>query len=76
MCVDYTKLNKAGPKDQYSLVDGMLGCALLSFMDANFGYNQIKMHRADEEKIDFIVEVKSYCFKVMLFELKNVRARY
>ncbi|RDY06334.1 hypothetical protein CR513_09686, partial [Mucuna pruriens] len=40
MCTDYTDLNKAHPKDPYPLpsidrlVDGVLGFALLSFMDA------------------------------------------
>jgi len=40
MCVDFIDLNKACPKDSYSLpkidklVDAMAGYALLSFMDA------------------------------------------
>ncbi|RDX79754.1 hypothetical protein CR513_39796, partial [Mucuna pruriens] len=47
MYIDYTDLNKACPKDPYPLpsidrlVDGVSGFALLSFMDANSGYNQI-----------------------------------
>ncbi|RDX66874.1 hypothetical protein CR513_54317, partial [Mucuna pruriens] len=50
MCIDYTNLNKACPKDPYPLpsidrlVDGMSRYALLSFMDAYSGYNQIRMH--------------------------------
>ena len=45
MCVDFTDLNKACPKDSYplphidQLVDSMAGHRLLSFMDAFFGYN-------------------------------------
>lgn len=45
MCVDYTDLSKACPKDAYSLpridqlVDAMAGHQLLSFMDAYSGYN-------------------------------------
>ncbi|RDX97097.1 hypothetical protein CR513_20172, partial [Mucuna pruriens] len=45
MCTDYTDLNKAYPKDPYSLpnidrlVDGVSGFAFLSFMDAYSGYN-------------------------------------
>ncbi|RDX81062.1 hypothetical protein CR513_38298, partial [Mucuna pruriens] len=48
MCTDYTDLNKACPKDPYPLpsidrlVDGVSGYALLSFMDAYSGYNQIR----------------------------------
>ncbi|RDY00614.1 hypothetical protein CR513_16179, partial [Mucuna pruriens] len=62
MCTDYTDLNKACPKDPYlllsidKLVDGVSGFALLSFIDAYSGYNQIRMHPLDEEKTDFIME--------------------
>ncbi|XP_074375214.1 uncharacterized protein LOC141716974 [Apium graveolens] len=48
-CVDFTDLNKACPKDSFplprtdQLVDAMAGHALLSFMDAYSGYNQIPM---------------------------------
>jgi len=48
MCVDFTDLNNACPKDSYplpnidALVDSASGCALLSFLDAYSGYNQIK----------------------------------
>ena len=45
MCVDFTDLNKACPKDSYplpridTLVDSMARHELLSFMDAFLGYN-------------------------------------
>ena len=51
MCVDFTDLNKACPKDSYplpridQLVDFTAGHQLLSFMDAFLGYNQIKINR-------------------------------
>ena len=47
MCVDFTNLNKACPKDSYPLpqvdvlVDSTARHRLLSFMDAFSGYNQI-----------------------------------
>ena len=47
MCVDFTDLNKACPKDSYPfprvdvLVDFTARHQLLSFMDAFSGYNQI-----------------------------------
>ena len=47
MCVDFTDLNKACPKDSYplpridKLVDETSGYELLSFMDAFSGYHQI-----------------------------------
>ena len=53
MCVDFTDLNKACPKDSYplphidQLVDSIAGHQLLSFMDTFLGYNQIKMDEAD-----------------------------
>jgi len=53
MCMDFTNLNKACPKDTYllpridQLVDSTTGHKLLSFMDAFSGYNQIKMEKAD-----------------------------
>jgi len=45
ICVDFTDLNKACPKDSYprpnidALVDNASGCRLLNFLDAFSGYN-------------------------------------
>ena len=53
MCVDFTDLNRACPKDSYplpridTLVDSMARHELLSFMDAFSRYNQIKMNEDD-----------------------------
>jgi len=82
MCVDFTYLNKACPKDSYplpsidALVDSASGCKMLSFLDAFSGYNQIKMHPKDESKTTFITETCNYCYKVMPFGLKNAGATY
>ncbi|XP_068500838.1 uncharacterized protein [Phaseolus vulgaris] len=82
MCVDFTDLNKACPKDSYqlpsidALVDSASGCEMLSFLDAFSGYNQIKMHPRDEGKTTFMIETCSYCYKVMPFGLKNAGATY
>jgi len=49
MCVDYRDLNRASPKDDFSLphidtlVDNTATSTLYSFMDGFSGYNQIKM---------------------------------
>nr|KYP67625.1 Transposon Ty3-G Gag-Pol polyprotein [Cajanus cajan] len=65
MCVDYTNLNKACPKDSYPLpsidrlVDEASGHALLSFLDAYSGYNQIMMHPPDEVHTSFITFILS-----------------
>ena len=82
MCVDFTNLNKACPKDSYplpsidALVNSASGCRLLSFLDAFFGYNQIMMHPRDECKTAFMTELSCYCKKVMPFGLKNAGATY
>ena len=82
MCVDFTDLNKACPKDSYplpnidALVDNASGCRMLSFLDAFSGYNEIKMHPRDKSKMAFMIETCSYCYKVMSFGLKNAGATY
>nr|KYP59051.1 Transposon Ty3-G Gag-Pol polyprotein [Cajanus cajan] len=82
MCTDFTYLNKACPKDSYPLpnidylVDGASGYELLSFMDAYSGYNQIRMHLADEDKTTFIVDQANYCYKIMPFGLKSAGVTY
>ena len=61
MCVDFTDLNKACPKDSFplpridQLMDSTAGHKLLTFMDAFSGYNQIKMDEEDQEKTAFII---------------------
>ena len=61
-CVDFIDLNKACPKDSFSLpridqpMDATLGNQLLSFMDAYLGYNQIPMHIPDQKHISFITD--------------------
>ena len=82
MCVDYTNLNNACPKDSFPLpridqiVDSTAGQGMFSFLDAFSGYHQIPMSPADEEKIAFITPHGLYCYKVMLFGLKNIGVTY
>nr|CAN70842.1 hypothetical protein VITISV_013563 [Vitis vinifera] len=82
VCVDYTNLNNACPKDSFPLpridqiVDSTAGQGMLSFLDAFFGYHQIPMSPADEEKTVFITPHGLYCYRVMPFGLKNVGATY
>ena len=60
MCIDFTDLNRACPKDSYplpridTLVDSTARHELLSFMDAFSSYNQIKMKEEDQEKTSFV----------------------
>ena len=82
MCVDYTDLNKACPKDSFPLpkidrlVDSKARHALMSFMDAYSGFHQIPMHKDDQEKTAFITEKGLYCYQVMPFGLKNAPATF
>ena len=82
MCMDFTGLNKACPKDSYPLprvdvlVDSTARHQLLSFMDTFSGYNQIRMHEADQEKTLFVTSQGLLSYKVMSFGLKNASTTY
>ena len=82
LCIDFTDINKACPKDSFLLpridliVDATAGHELLSFMDAFSGYNQISMHPGNQEKTSFVMAQGTYCYHVMPFGLKNVGATY
>ena len=82
MCVEFTDLNNACPKDSYPLlwvdvlVDSTAQHQILSFMDAFLGYNYIKMNEANREKTSFVTNQGLFCYKVMSFGLKNASATY
>ena len=82
MCVDFTDLNKACPKNSYplpridQLIDSTAVHKLLSFMDTFSRYKQIKMDEADQKKTSFVTSQGLFCYKVMPFGLKNARATY
>lgn len=78
MCVNYTDINKACPKDPFPLpridqvVDSTSGCEVLSFPDAYSGYHQIAMKESNQSTTSFITPFGSYCYVMMSFGLKNV----
>jgi hypothetical protein len=82
MCVDYTGLNKACPKDLFPLpridqvVDSTAGCETLCFLDAYSGYHQIAMCIADQLATSFITPFGAYCYQTMPFGLKNAGATF
>ena len=82
MCVDYTGLNKACPKDPFPLpridqiVDSTSGCEILYFLDAYSGYHQIAMKKSDQLVTSFITPFGSFCYVSMLFGLKNAGETY
>ncbi|XP_071920755.1 uncharacterized protein [Coffea arabica] len=82
MCVDFTDLNKACPKDCYplpridTLVDSAMGYEILCFLDGFKGYHQIGMSEEDQEKTAFYTDRGTYCYTTMPFRLKNAVATY
>jgi hypothetical protein len=66
MCIDFTYLNKACPKDNFSLpridtlVDQAAESEMLSFLDYFSGYHQIWMRKEVEEFISFITPFRTY----------------
>jgi hypothetical protein len=82
MCIDFTNLNKACPKDPFPLphivqiMDSMASCDLLSFLDALSSYHHINMAVEHKEKMMFIMPIGCYCYTCMPFGLKNVGATF
>ena len=82
VCVDFTDLNKACPKDPFpmpkidQLVDATVGHPRMSLLDAFQGYHQIPLAFDDQEKTAFVTPVGNYHYKVMPFGLKNAGSTY
>ena len=82
LCIDFTDINRACPKDSFPLpridliIDATADHELLSFMDAFSGYNQISMDPDDQEQSSFVTGQGTYCYRVMPFGLKNAGATY
>jgi hypothetical protein len=82
MCIDYTNLNKAYPKDEYLLpcicqiINSTMSCELLSFLDVYSGYHQISLTINNEEKIVFITPFGIFYYTKMTFGLKSGGATY
>ncbi|XP_050222714.1 uncharacterized protein LOC126672805 [Mercurialis annua] len=77
LCIDFTDLNNACPKDSFplpnidQLVDATCGFAVYAFLDASQGYHQIPMSKDDEEKTAFTTDLGTYCYKKMPFVVKS-----
>ena len=82
VCIDYTNLNEACPKDSFPLpridqiVDSAARHRILSFLDTFSRYDQIPMHLPKAKKMAFITPHGLYYYNVMPFELKNAKATY
>jgi hypothetical protein len=77
MCIDFTYVNKACPKDEFPLprinspVDAAATSELMSLLDCYSGYHQIWMKEDDEPKTSFMTHNGTYCYLRMLKGLKN-----
>jgi hypothetical protein len=82
MCIDFTDLNKACPKDEFSLpridslVDATASSELMSLLDCYSVYHQIWMMKEDEPKTSFITPSGTYCYLRMPEGLKNAGGRF
>jgi hypothetical protein len=82
MCIDFTSLNKAYPKDNFPLpridkiVDSAAGCEVMSLLDCFSGYHQIYMKEEDKASTSFITPFGMYCFIRMPEGLKNVGSTF
>jgi hypothetical protein len=82
MCIDFTSLNKACPKDNFPLpqidkiVDSAAGCKVMSLLDCFSGYHQIYMKDEDKASTNFITPFGMYCFIRMPEGLKNAGSTF
>jgi hypothetical protein len=82
MCIDFTSLNKACPKDNFPLpridkiVDSAAGCDVMSLLDCFSGYHQIYMKEEDKASTSFITPFGTYCFVRMPEGLKNAGSTF
>lgn len=73
ICTDFIDLNKAYPRDCFSLLKINRFVNTISrhqFMDASLIYNQIKMYLDDKKKMIFIIDKRLYYYLKMPFGLK------
>lgn len=82
VCVNYSYLNWACPKDTYpiinidKLMDSLDGYKFLSFLDVYSNYDPIPMFKVDRDKSTPKTERANYRYDVMPFNLKSARSKY
>ncbi len=76
-CVDYWKLNAIIKRNRYSLslIDEMIGKIVdwkhLTRLNIISTFNKLRMHSDSENYTIFIIVLKAYKLKILLFELTN-----
>ena len=58
------------------MVDATIGYNHMSFLDAQFDYNQIPMNPEDRIHTAFVTQKGMFCYRMMPFGLKNAGATY
>jgi hypothetical protein len=82
MCIDFTELNKACPKDPYPLprihviIDQVAGCDMLNLLDCFSRYHQVWTRREDEAKTGFTTPFGIFCFVRMPEGLRNAGSTF
>jgi hypothetical protein len=82
MCIDFTSLNKACPKDNFPLpridkiVDSAAGCEVMSLLDCFSSYHQIYMKEEDKASTSFITPFGTYYFIRMPEGLNNAGSTF
>ena len=77
MCIDFTNLNKACPKDPFPLpridqvIDSTVGCELLSFVDEYSGFHQIPLNPADQIKTAFITPIRGLLLSCYVLRIEK-----
>jgi len=76
-CVDYRKLNAIIKRNRYSLslidemIDKIIDCKHLTRLNIISSFNKLWMHSDSENYTIFIIALKAYKSKMLLFELIN-----
>jgi len=82
ICIYFKDINKAFTKDDFplpnidTLVENTTGHEMYSLMDDFSDYNQIMITEEDKHKMTFTTSWGTYCYRVILFGLKNVGTTY
>src|SRR3954469_17860946 len=82
MCIDYHALNNITIKNCFPipLIDDLTDCLfstkVFTKIDLHWGYNQVRIHHEDIEKMAFCMCYGHYQYKVMPFRLTNTPATF
>ena len=82
VCIDYRKLNLVTKKNHYPLpfmdqiLEKLAGQTYFCFLDGYSGYNQINIHKDDQEKTTLTCPLGTYASRRMPFGLCNAPATF